>query len=435
MHNCRQYSELSEHRHPLSFWLVPSLPTFLTSGYILMKRNFLTHIHPSGLALLALFLLCSVAQQAIGQEKESTDSSGNYWLYLMIVVVLAGLGAAFYFWRKSKTGIEQPQYNYKNRYKDYYNNGTYEFGHVDADKELEWLRKAKKSKVNGKQSGKPAKGGQTAPAVTAAAEPSYLDTRVFQEKMRKLQYAQLPINSFNGLAPARDFMPLPLSNDPALLSAVEQINEEYEEDESVRELAVRILAAFRTSNAVDALYQVALYDLSSNLRSKAVSILTDFDHESVFEAIVLACADPTREVRAAAARGLFRLNFDRAGAWTRLSETGDNFRMSHAVRAAIESGIAQKSFDRLVHEDLKISYEAFCLVALMIRSGEDQEIFDTIRDHKDERVKFALLHVIKSIKDERSLNGLKDLYTNSRCSADVLERVREIIRSLEHVLA
>lgn len=401
-----------------------------------MKRNFLISTRLYGLILLALFLMCSGAQQTIAQEKDSADPSGNYWLYLMIFVVLAGLGAAFFFWRKSKTGAEQPQYNYKNRYKDYYDNGTYEFGHVDADKELEWLRKAKKSKANGKPAaGKAVKGGQAASAVSAAADPSYLDTRLFQDKMRNLQYAQLPINSFNGLAPARDFVPLPLSNDEALLSAVEQINEEYEEDETVRELAVRILAAFKTSNAVDALYQVALYDLSSNLRSKAVSILTDFDHESVFEAIVLACADPTREVRAAAARGLFRLNFDRAGAWTRLIETGDNFRMSHAVRAAIESGIAQKSFDRLVHDDLKISYEAFCLVALMIRSGEDQEIFDAIRNHKDERVKFALLHVIKAIKDERSLTGLRGLYTEARCSADVLERVTDIIRSLEQVLA
>ncbi|MEO6051318.1 MAG: hypothetical protein ABIP78_08305 [Pyrinomonadaceae bacterium] len=74
------------------------------------------------------------------------------------------------------------------------------------------------------------------------------------------------------------------------------------------------MTAFRTRNSVEALSQIALYDLSSNLRSKAVATLTDFDHESVFEAILLACADPTREVRAASARGVFRLNFDRADA-------------------------------------------------------------------------------------------------------------------------
>src|SRR5204863_3413244 len=199
------------------------------------------------------------------------------------------------------------------------------------------------------------------------------------------------------------------SHDPSLLNAIEQANDEFEEDEEVRDLAVRILTAFRTRNSVEALAQIALYDLSSNLRSKSVSILTDFDHESVFETILLACADPTREVRAAAARGLFRVNFDRADAWKRLIEAGDEYRMSHAVRAAIEAGLTQRSFDRLVHDDLKIAYEAFALVALMITAGEDKEIFDAIRDHRDERVKFALLHVLKVIHDERSLDGLMEL--------------------------
>ena len=87
----------------------------------------------------------------------------------------------------------------------------------------------------------------------------------------------------------------------------------------------------------------------------------------------MACADPTREVRAAAARGLFRLNFDRADAWKRIIETRDEFRMSHAARAATEAGIVAKSFDRLIHEDLKVAYEAFALVTLLIRSGETRE--------------------------------------------------------------
>ena len=71
--------------------------------------------------------------------------------------------------------------------------------------------------------------------------------------------------------------PIPAPSDDALMSAVEQTQDEYEEDEEIRDLAVRILAAFKTRNSVEALSQVALYDLSSNLRSKAVSILADFD--------------------------------------------------------------------------------------------------------------------------------------------------------------
>ena len=43
------------------------------------------------------------------------------------------------------------------------------------------------------------------------------------------------------------------------------VQAQYEEDEEVRELAVRILAAFKTKNSVEALSQVAIYDLSSSV--------------------------------------------------------------------------------------------------------------------------------------------------------------------------
>ena len=163
--------------------------------------------------------------------------------------------------------------------------------------------------------------------------------------------------------------------------------------------------------------------------------MTDFDHDSVFETILLACADPTREVRAAAARGLFRLNFDRADAWKRIIETGDEFRMRHASRAATEAGIVGKAFERLVHEDLKVSYEAFVLVALLVRSGETDEIFSAIKDHKDERVKFALLHVLRTVKDERSLSGLDNLRAGHTFPTDMTERIMDTIKSFDQVPA
>jgi hypothetical protein len=97
--------------------------------------------------------------------------------------------------------------------------------------------------------------------------------------------------------------------------------------------------------------------------SRAVAALTDFDHESVFESILLAGADPTREVRAAAAKGLFKLNFGRADALKRIIETRDGFRVRHAGRAARDSGIAEKAFERLIHEDSNVAYEAIVLVA------------------------------------------------------------------------
>ena len=380
------------------------------------------------------------ADSSTQAEKAALEAAGGGWWYGIVAIIAAiGLGVAFLFWRKSRKNSAQPEFNYEARYRNNYNNESYDMEGVDAEKELEWLRKAKKASAKSKVTYAPKTGAQTARVSGAVKsdkpnDPNF-DTKTFQDKMRKLQYAQLPINSFDKLSPSKRYEPLPLSDDPSLINAIEQANEEFEEDETVRDLAVRILTAFRTRNSVESLSQIALYDLSSNLRSKAVSTLTDFDHESVFEAILLACADPTREVRAAAARGLFRLNFDRADAWKRIIETSDEFRMSHAARAATESGIVEKSFDRLVHDDMKVAYEAFALVTLLIRSGETQELFEAIKTHKDERVRFALLHVLKVQRDERTLDALVSMQKDSSYPTDVAERIRDVVNSSETVMA
>jgi HEAT repeat protein len=354
----------------------------------------------------------------------------------MAILVAGGLAMALYFWRKAAAvARDSAAPSSENRYANYYSNTHESYELTDSDAELEWYRKAKRSAAKSAPAATKIKYNAARNEAAAPAADSNQDAKMFQEKMRKLQYSQLPINSFSDVRRARLYDPLFESADPALLNAIEQANEEYEEDEAVRELAVRVLAAFRTKNSIDALSQIALYDLSSNLRARAVTILTDFDHESVFETIVLACADPTREVRAAAARGLFRLSLDRADAWSRIIETGDEFRMRHAARAATEAGIVVKGFDRLVHDDLKIAYEAFVLVSLLIRAGETGEIFEAIKSHRDERVRFALLHALRVHKEPRTLEELYRLQKDTGFPSDVSERIQETILSMEEVAA
>lgn len=394
-----------------------------------MTRSFLSKRR------FAIGLVMSAAIVRMAKAQGPLDTVGEGWWFTLVFVgaALGLLGAALFLWRRSRKGGTKAQSSYENRYSNYYSDESYDLDNVDADKELEWLRKAKK---------KPGKSANVTYSLkkkdlTAARKDDVLSvgTKAFQEKMRRLLYAKLPIHSFNQLAPVKRYVPLPTSDDPALMAAIEQTNEEYEEDEIVRELALKILARFQTNNSVEALAQIALYDLSANLRSKAVVTLSEFDHESVFETILLACADPTREVRAAAARGLFRLSFDRAHAWKRIIETNDEFHMRHASRAAVEAGIVTKSLDRLIHEDVKVAYEAFALVSLLIKAGETGEIFDAMVNHKDERVKLALLHVMKVQKDERTLEGLNKLKTDTSMPTEVAEKVRETVKSFEHVAA
>jgi len=398
----------------------------------LMKQKSLFHNKLIGIFFTILFIAFEAAGQASKvyvPEKVEAEPVDATWTYVMIFGLVAVLGAAIYWKYRgngdmtvSRQGSGSRGMSYSSRTQG---NGSWDSDAVDADKEMEWLRKNKK--VVGKRDPKkypknlPRTGDVLKKRESVAAE---MGSEELLEKIQKFQFSQLPVNAFLEIKPAKGYDLLPLSNDQALMSAIEQVHDEFEEDEEVRDLAVRILAAFKTRNSVEALAQTALYDLSSNLRSKAVSILTDFDHPSVFEALLLACADPTREVRAAAARGIFRLSFDRADAWSRIMETGDEFRMRHAARAATEANLVR--FERLVHEDLKVAYEAFALTALLLKTGETKQIFEALQNHADANVQKALLHVFKVTKAPNALDGLyalleaNDLPVEVRQEADAL---------------
>lgn len=363
---------------------------------------------------------------------------GTWFSYLLLAGGLIGL--SFYLWKRSQQ--RQPETAEEEGSSDQPWGTAH---HVDADEEIAWFSKSKKPKKKPKVVGPKAErrnGGDRRTKVRPprAERPvlSTVDTvtaaRAYQEKLRKYQYSQLPVHSFIQITEARPFDKLPVGYDPDLLSAIEQAHDEFEEEETFREIAVKVLAKFKTRNAVEGLSQMALYDLSANIRSKAVNALVDFDHESVFETILLACADPTREVRAAAARGLFRLSFDRAEAWKRIINTDDKFRMSLAAKAAIESDILSKSVDRLVHQDMKIAYEAFALVALVLKAGETQPLLDAFRNSKDDRVRLALLHVTAVVADPESIDAFKVL-NDEPFSGEVKERLKDLAEIADAVAA
>lgn len=359
--------------------------------------------------------------------EEAAEQEDFTWWYILLFVLLLGLAGAIFWWynsKKTKAASAQKGVNTQIN-----NQNSWEIDSVDGDKELEWLRKNrkiinKKGKKKRDENGLPSGFPQTSNVFGRQKEEAENSTN--NEASQNI----LPIFTIQRLEVARPFSPLPLSNDESLMSAIEQVHDEYEEDEEVRDLALRILTAFKTRNSVEALSQIALYDLSSGLRSKAAMTLADFDHESVFEPLLLACADPTREVRAAAARGLFRLSFDRADAWTRIAETDDEFKMRAAARAAIEADLVERSFERLVHTDYKSAYEAFALVALLLKSGETKEVFEIMASHKNVNVKKAILHVIKVTKEQNALDGLYSMLEQANLSPELREEIDQAIEKI-----
>lgn len=352
------------------------------------------------------------------------------WWYLTLFFLLSGLAGAIIWKIKSKKIIVKVEEGGKKNKKD---NSDVSF---DADEEMEWLRK-NQNIVDRKRRKAPKKQpSMNLPKTSTVLSANQAENKPeIQITLDDLHSLPLPIFEFKNINPSKFFTQLPLSNDEALLSAIEQTHDEYEEDEEVRDLAVRILAAFKTKNSVESLSQVAVYDLSSSLRSKAITILTEFDHETVFETILLGCADPTREVRAAAARGLTRLSFDRADAWTRIIETNEKGRISQAARAAIEGGFVERSFDRLIHRDSKYAYEAFILLSLIVKSGEVEGLIEAIKTHKDRRVSLAILHVFKISKDPNSLAVLYNLIENNNLPLDLKSEIDKTISEMSLVAA
>ncbi|CAN5378702.1 hypothetical protein BH20ACI1_BH20ACI1_19290 [soil metagenome] len=344
------------------------------------------------------------------------------WWYISLFVLCFGLVGAVLWWHsKRNAGKKAKTTKKKANAKD----DSWEIGALDANKELEWLRR--NHKAMGAQSSK-----------KLPSKPKFIDVQAMKKSSQNgngNNQPFLPIFSIDKLKPARPFEPLPLSNDPALISAIEQTQDEFEEDETVRELAVRILNAFKNRNSVEALSQVALYDLSANLRSKAVTILSDFDHESVFSTILIACADPTREVRAAAARALTRLSCNRADAWTRIIETEEEGRMVQAARAAIEGDMVERTFSRLVHSDRKFAYEGFTLFALLIKANETDAIFKALEKHEDLNVRRAILHVIKVTKNQKALEGLYTILERKTLPLELQEEVDKTIEEIGFVTA
>ena len=260
------------------------------------------------------------------------------------------------------------------------------------------------------------------------AESASSDASNFSKNYAEsLEINHLAIGRINSIS-----MPMPVedledSDDEGLLAAIDELQDDSDADSEFRLIALRVLAGFKNRNSIDELSQIALYDLSSNLRSKAVMMLADFDHESVFEPIVLACADPSREVRAAGARALVKVSFDRASAWTRIALADDQFTSRQVARAAVEAGIAERSFDRLVLNDEKAVEEAFALVYLLIRTGETEKLFEAIRDHRDLKTRVALLHAVKVANVAEVIPSLSAFIAAEPMGSVVADKAREAL--------
>jgi HEAT repeat protein len=218
------------------------------------------------------------------------------------------------------------------------------------------------------------------------------------------------------------------SDDPQLAQALSLA---VSSDVQMRAEALKILVQFRVQAAVDAIGKLARNDSEPNLRSLAISSLGTINHESVFPAVLIGMADESREVRASAARSLNRLSFDRADAYVRVLETGDDETVRDVAKACIQAGIVSQNLDRLVSSDHRQAYETFTVICLLTRANLNQPVLDAILGHPNIDVSLKIIHLLASTGHPAIYDQLRELAVKDGMREEVKTSVLEAMYKLE----
>jgi HEAT repeat protein len=225
------------------------------------------------------------------------------------------------------------------------------------------------------------------------------------------------------------FEDLPAGDDDQGVS--EALNRLASPDLQVRAQVVSELASHSVQRSVVALSSIALNDPDSGVRSAAVTGLGSIDHESVFATVLIALADESREVRAAAARTLTGLHFDRADAYVRVMETADPDTLRSVAQACIKTGIVGQALDRLASEDRHQAYEAFSLFSLLARAHETQPILEAIQNHKDEEVRLCAIRVLNVAGQPDLAPTLRTMVSGEGLPENVRTAMLEVLYKLD----
>ncbi|MDT7540330.1 MAG: hypothetical protein QOE33_234 [Acidobacteriota bacterium] len=228
----------------------------------------------------------------------------------------------------------------------------------------------------------------------------------------------------NALEPIADVDQLPeWLEDETLAEALERLEST---DVEARVAAAQQLSQFQVRRAVDALASMAANDRDASVRATAVTSLGMINHESVFAAILIAMADESREVRAASARALSRLNFDRADAYVRVLETSDDATLRRTAEACVTAGLARQAMDRLASEDRRQAYEAFSLLSLVARGGQTDVIMHVVKAHPDLNVRLAASRLLALQGDEDVDRRLRQIALEGNTPEKLREAIMEV---------
>jgi HEAT repeat protein len=257
----------------------------------------------------------------------------------------------------------------------------------------------------------------------------FFDAVVPRGTLASANFNEAPGYDIDHLEPASSVEDLPEStDDPGFAEAMADVTSE---DVDLRGDAVKNLAQYSVGRSVTALTAVARRDPESSIRSNAISSLATINHESVFSAVLFGLADESREVRAASARALSRLSFDRADAYVRVIETSDEQTLRDVAQACIKAGVVAQNIDRLASSDHRQAYEAFSLISMLVKANMFAPVVDAIRGHSNINVRLSALHLLSTTGDGDVLEQLRKLSEGADVPEEVMSALLDAMYKLE----
>lgn len=255
----------------------------------------------------------------------------------------------------------------------------------------------------------------------------FFDAGLTEPRLMSGVDARLLAEEITKLEPAVPTEALPESvEDELLVKALAQVQSEMS---SQRAEGIKLLSQFPVQTAVATLTSVARADSEPNLRASAISSLATINHESVFPAVLIAMADESREVRAAAARSLSRLSFDRADAYIRLSRENDAEFLRIVAEALVKAGIGSQGIDRMTNGDHQ-AYESMSVVGLLAKSKCYEQLINAIANHPNMDVRLTLVYLLEMTGDRSLADQLRGIMADSP-SDQVSAALGEVIARLD----
>ncbi|HKE60507.1 MAG TPA: HEAT repeat domain-containing protein [Pyrinomonadaceae bacterium] len=199
-----------------------------------------------------------------------------------------------------------------------------------------------------------------------------------------------------------------------------------------RRQAVKTLAEFPLQKSVTTLAEVAQHDADPTIRSAALGSLAAIDHQSVFPALLIGMADESREVRAAAARSLSHLSFDRSAGYVRIVETAAERILGEVADACIRAGIVTQNIDRLANSERNQAPEALALVRLLAKAGKTRPVLDAIENHQSIKVRVAAVHLLNATGNDEVTEALRHLALQKNQPEEVQTALLEAMHKQEH---